>query len=73
MCVGGVGMCVLCAKLLTLPKLLIVLTYFNEFSLDLKQKDIGIWTHMLPQFKGHLRSLTPNGQDTHNWSLYPHI
>ena len=42
-------------------------------------KDIGIGAHMQPQQKwgqrssrGHLKLLTPNGQDMLNWSLYPH-
>ena len=35
----------------------------------------GMGTHMTQNqrsSRGHLRSLTPNGQDIHNWSHYPH-
>ena len=32
-------------------------------------------SHVTPlqrSFRSHPRSLTPNGQDMYNWSLYPH-
>ena len=45
----------------------------------LGQKYNGVGAHMLSQEKwgqmssrGPLRSLAPNGQDMHNWSLCPH-
>ena len=35
----------------------------------------GMGTQVTPiqrSVRGHLRSLTPDGQDMHNWSVYPH-